>query len=132
MLISKEPQASVALVMQSEESEEKLIGQLLVALEKFLKLLNADEDQEATRHEDVYTVAYNLLITLVAAGPLKPGNLPAINGIIEALLMSPFEARFETSYLCEQGSLTADSAAEVFEEFAATSDAQKRTFFDGT
>jgi hypothetical protein len=44
MLISKEPQASVALVMQSEESEEKLIGQLLVALEKFLKLLNADED----------------------------------------------------------------------------------------
>lgn len=69
---------------------------------------------------------------MLTSAPTKGGALDLINGIIEALLLSPFEAQYQSSYLCEQGGLTDDAAQEVYDEFQATADDQKRTFFDGT
>lgn len=108
------------------EEEAQLLNEIMKAVRVFLNVLN--EDELAGASKDSYTTVYNLLMSVCAN--FKNPNNQLVQDICDGLLAGAYEAYFQGKYLLEQdGYLSAESVAEVHEEFQATDDAEKHTFY---
>jgi hypothetical protein len=103
---------------------------ILTHLQKYISV-TLNNDEECLKAQAIYTSAYNLLMTIVINFKKCDKEIyKLINSMIEVFSQSPFENHFLGLYLFEQGQLTQQQFAEVYDEFHCTEDSLKFTFYE--
>lgn len=101
-----------------------------------------DRDDSSNLKKESYQRIYNILMFIIVNINFCKFKVDAeqkrevseihdlMNKVSEVMLKSPFENYFEKLYLLESGYLNEQLIKEVYDEFEATEDLRKHTFFE--
>ena len=120
----------------TEEQDLELLTNILISLMAIMQ--NIKEDTAAANQCSNYKNMYNTIILILTNIDFRlysqsesTNNIfTLIRQILAFFTNCPFDEYFKNHYLLEQGELTNEQFHEVYDDFQATEDIEKYTFYD--